>query len=221
MNHNKGYTLLEVLISIVIFSAMLLLGSVAFNQGLKNYETIAKRGIHFWENTRLLLLQRSFSSIFDYFVHDSRGRFFPYFIGRTDLISFVTNSPLSYDYPVLVVLSKEKREEGSLDLVYYEQPVFTMNYDEIERFINFKEYQKLARRVVFLSNLESITFSYYVFDQRRGLYTWVSTYEGRNGLYLPKMVKIEYQEKGANRDSLILGIYVDTTRKLFYNEIYQ
>lgn len=200
---------------------MIVLGSIAFTQGLKHYEAIAKRGINFWENTRIFLLQRSVSSIFDYFVHDSTGRFFPFFLGEIDFVSYVTSCAMSYDLPVLVILSKEKRDDGYFDLNYYELPVLTMNYEEIEKLINLREYRKTAHRVLLLSNLEDLSFSYYVFDQKRGFYVWVSSLDGRSHLRLPKMIKIEYKEKNGPREILFLGLQVDSTRKLIYNELYQ
>ncbi|MEO0280525.1 MAG: prepilin-type N-terminal cleavage/methylation domain-containing protein, partial [candidate division WOR-3 bacterium] len=74
----KGYTLVEVLIASLIFSAMVVLASFAFNQGMRQYEAVARRGINFWENTKILLLERSISSMLDYYVVDEKNFWFPY-----------------------------------------------------------------------------------------------------------------------------------------------
>ncbi|MCS7106347.1 MAG: prepilin-type N-terminal cleavage/methylation domain-containing protein, partial [Candidatus Aenigmarchaeota archaeon] len=65
----KGYTLLEVLIASLIFSAMIFLATLALDQSLKQYQSLIKRGLNFWEDSKILWLQRSLSSALDYYVY--------------------------------------------------------------------------------------------------------------------------------------------------------
>lgn len=214
----KGYTLVEVLIASLIFSAMVVLASFAFNQGMRQYEAVARRGINFWENTKILLLERSISSMLDYYVVDEKNFWFPYFTGRSDLISYVSISPFSHDLPVVVFLEKKKDPSGKFSLVYYEIPVYTKGAEELERIKIFKDYEKGISFVI-LSEADEINFSFYVYDRLRNIWDWVSEYEGKKAPYLPQMLKISYF-KDEEKDSFYFGIYTDSVRKIIYNERY-
>lgn len=213
-----GYTLIEVLIAVLIFGTMLILASFAFNQGIKHYEGISKRGLNFWENTKLLILQRSISSMTDYFVKDPGGFFYPYFFGQQDLVSYVSLSPVSKEVPVLVFLVKEKTPDGTFNLTYYELPVYTMTHQDLERLRIFKDYRQGVSVTIF-SNLTELNFSFYGFDRRRRVDTWTVSFEGRSSLSLPKLIRIDFRT-GEKRDTLYFGVFVDSRRKLFYNEHY-
>lgn len=216
---SQGYTLIEVLIASLIFSVMLFLATFALNQSLKQYQSLIERGLNFWEDAKILWLQRSLSSAMDYYVYDERRKFwFPFFLGKIDLISYVSLSPFSQDTPVLVVLKKENTEKG-FRLTYYEIPVFTSDYKDIEKILTFEEYQK-GISFVFFDQLENLTFKYYGYDRFRQFYDWFTEYEGSKFLQLPSVVKLDYT-KNENRDTFYGIINVQNFRKAFYNEFYQ
>ncbi|MEZ0344826.1 MAG: prepilin-type N-terminal cleavage/methylation domain-containing protein [Caldimicrobium sp.] len=216
--YEGGYTLIEVLLASLIFSVMVYLATFALDQGLKQYQGILQRGLNFWEDAKILWLQRSLSSSLDYYVYDERKKWwYPFFKGRVDLIAYVSLAPFSQESPVLVVLKKENTEKG-YNLVYYELPVFTSTLKEIENILAFEEYKK-GVSFVFFKDLESLNFKYYGYDRFRKFYDWFSEFEGSKFLQLPSIVKIEYIKEG-NRNFLYGIINVQNFRKSFYNEFY-
>ena len=46
---SEGYTLIEVVIAIAIFSFMIALATAALNQGLKQYQHMMDKGINLWD----------------------------------------------------------------------------------------------------------------------------------------------------------------------------
>ena len=216
---SKGYTLIEVLMASLIFSIMVFLATFALDQSLRQYQGVMERGLNFWEDAKILWLQRSLSSAIDYYVYDERKKlWFPFFIGKVDLISYVSLSPFSQDSPVLIVLKKESTERG-YNLVYYELPVLTSDLKDIENILVFEEYKKRGISFVFFKDLENLNFKYYGYDRFRGFYDWFSEFEGSKFLQLPSIVKIEYSEEKV-RDFIYGIINVQNFRKAFYNEFY-
>ncbi|PMP91694.1 MAG: prepilin-type cleavage/methylation domain-containing protein, partial [Hydrogenobaculum sp.] len=57
--HKKGYTLIEVIIAVAIFSMMVVLGTMAFTQGLRQYKNILRHGLNFWQNAKYVWLTKS------------------------------------------------------------------------------------------------------------------------------------------------------------------
>ncbi|MCX8042424.1 MAG: prepilin-type N-terminal cleavage/methylation domain-containing protein [Thermodesulfobacteriaceae bacterium] len=216
----KGYTLLEVLIASLIFSAMIFLATLALDQSLKQYQSLIKRGLNFWEDSKILWLQRSLSSALDYYVYEERKNFwFPFFIGKNNLIAYISLSPFSKDLPVLVVLKREIASDGKESLVYYELPIYTLNFKDIEKILNFEEYKK-GTPIIFLEGLESLDFKFYGYDRFKRFYDWFSEYESSKSFYLPSIVKVEFTKEGV-KDSIYGIINVQNLRKTFYNEFYK
>lgn len=215
----KGYTLLEVLIATLLFSMIVFLSTFALDQSLIQYQSIAKKGLNFWEDAKILWLQKSFSSAFDYYVYDERkDLWFPLFIGKIDKMVYTSFSPFSSDLPVLVVLEKENLE-GKEALVYYEIPLYTLNFKDIEKILTFEEYKKFTS-LVFFEDLERLSFKYYGYDRVKKFNDWFSEYDSSRSFYLPSVVKIEYSKNGVN-DSIYGIINVQNLRKVYYNEIYK
>jgi len=215
----RGYTLLEVLIATLLFSMIVFLSTFALDQSLIQYQSIAKKGLNFWEDAKILWLQKSFSSAFDYYVYDERrDLWFPLFIGKIDKMVYASLSPFSSDLPVLVVLEKETLE-GKEALVYYETPLYTLNFKDIEKILTFEEYKKFTS-LVFFKDLEKLSFKYYGYDRVKKFNDWFSEYDSSRSFYLPSVVKIEYSKNGVN-DSIYGIINVQNLRKVYYNEFYK
>lgn len=213
---SKGYTFVEVLIASLIFSIIVALATLAFTQGINQYEGIIRRSLNFSEEIKFFLLYRSIVGIKDYFVEDEQNDWFPYFIGRDDLISYVSLSPLSYEVPVVVFLEKKQDSAGKFSLLYYEFPVYTLNYKELEKTLTFREYQRYPA-LILLSGLEELKFSYYTYDPIKK--TWVWSFEhNENNYYLPRMLKIDYLKNG-ERVHLFFGIYIDIRKDVYYGDI--
>ncbi|MBI4691172.1 MAG: prepilin-type N-terminal cleavage/methylation domain-containing protein [Nitrospirae bacterium] len=215
--YHRGYTLIEVIVATAIFSSMVLLATMALNQGLKQYHGLMERGINFWDNARHLWVNRSLSSAVDYYVADA-GKWFPYFSGSRDRVSYISLAPLVGDIPVVVWIIRERQDNGRYSLVYYELPVYTKNFKEIERDYVFNEYKK-GRSIKLLINLDDVDPEFYGYDLLKGKDEWSKDFQGSKKMTLPALLKFNYTVEG-RKNSLMFRINTNSMRKAIYNEIY-
>ena len=214
----EGYTLIEVLVGMAIFSAMMVLAGTALDQGLKQYHGLAEKGIGFWDDAKKIWIDKSFNSTMDYYVHTRSDEWFPYFRGSQEGVSYISLAPLTGELPVVVWIRNEAEENGMRSLVYYELPVYTKSYEEIERNDIFADYKK-GRSLKFLEGVEGIEFSYYGYDLRGRRFRWYSNFDGNRMKVLPSSVLVSYRREGKT-DKFVFGINVNSMMKMVYNEIY-
>ena len=211
-----GYTLLEVLVAIIIFSSMVVLATYALNQGLMQYQGVVERGVNFWDNARHLWVSRSVGAATDYYIVDDRNLWFPYFEGYKDRLSYVSISPLATNIPVVVWLIKEKDKDAKYALVYYEIPVYTKGMKDLERDYFLGNYKK-GHSIKILDELDELNFKYYGYDFRQQKEIWVENFTGKNYLILPYLVRVDFK-KGAQEHSFFYRINTNSTYKRDYNE---
>lgn len=214
----RGYTLIEVLVAMAIFSSMMMLAGMALNQSLKQYHGLAEKGIGFWDYAKKIWIDKSFNSITDYYVHTRSDGWFPYFRGSQEGISYVSLAPLAGDLPVVVWIRNEAGESGMRSLVYYELPIYTKSYDEIDRDYIFADYKK-GKSLKLLEEVEGIEFSFYGYDLRDRRFRWYSNFDGNRTRVLPSSILISYHHAG-KKDRLVFGINVNSMMKMVYNDIY-
>lgn len=218
LQRTSGYTLIEVLVATVIFSAMIGLATMAFDQSLKQYRGLVEKGVNFWDHARNLALYKSFSCASDYYVAGGMGNWFPYFHGSQDLISYVTLSPLTGDLPVVVWIVRDRLDNGLYDIIYYELPVYTKTQRDLDRDYMFGDYKK-GQSLRLLERVQNLEVSFYGWDVSKKTHLWTPDYEGQKRLNLPLAVKIAYLREG-KKGAWVFGTRTDTTRKAIYNEIY-
>ena len=214
----SGYSLIEVVVAMAIFSAMLLLGGMALNQGLKQYQGLIEKGLCFWDYAQKIWTDKSFNSTIDYYVNTNTQGWFPYFRGNQDGISFVTLSPFAGDLPVVVWIRKEMMEDGKIRLVYYELPVYAKSYQELEGDLASGAYRK-GRSVKILEGADKIQFEFYGYDVRDEKHRWRNIFEGAETKQLPLLVQIDYMRSGENR-MFMYAIHVNSQMKRSYNYRY-
>lgn len=202
-----------------IFSLMVVLASMALNQGLSQYQGLMERGLNFWDYAKNIWLDRSFNSAVDYYVYKRGDNWFPYFTGNQEVISYVSLSPVAGELPVVVWIRNERDERGMRSLVYYELPVYTKTYQEIERDYAFGSYRK-GNSVKLLDGAEGVEFRFYGYDILQNRYLWTDSYDGRKKKVLPGVIKITFSQDG-NKRALIFGMKTDSRIKTIYNEVYQ
>jgi len=215
---SEGYTLIEVLVAMAIFSSMMMLAGMALNQSLKQYHGLAEKGIGFWDYAKKIWIDKSFNSITDYYVHTKSDGWFPYFRGNQEGISYVSLAPLAGDLPVVVWIRNEAGESGMRSLVYYELPIYTKSYDEIDRDYIFADYKK-GKSLKLLEEVEGIEFSFYGYDFNERRFKWYSQFDGNRMKLVPASIGISYAY-GGQKGRLVFGINVNSLIKMNYNEFY-
>src|SRR4030042_3533877 len=197
----RGYTLIEVLVAMAIFSSMMMLAGTALDQGLKQYHGLAEKGLGFWDNAKKIWIDKSFNSMIDYYVYTRSDGWFPYFRVSQEGISYVSLAPLAGDLPVVVWIQNKAEENGRRSGVYYELPVYTKSYDEIERDYIFADYEK-GRSLKLLESVEGIEFSFYGYNMRDRRYGWYNNFDGNRMNILPSSIIISYNHNG-KKDKLV------------------
>lgn len=215
---SNGYTLIEVLIAAAIFGSMVTLATMALDQGLKQYQGLMEKGINFWDHARHIWIQRSFGAATDYYIHTKTDGWTPYFIGNQEIVSYVSLSPLAGDLPVVAWIRKEQETDGKYSLTYYELPVYTKTYTEIERDYVFADYKK-GNSIKLLQGIDQLAVTFYGLDLALGQKRWSNDYDGRKKKLLPALVKFDYVS-GGQKNNLIFGTNVSATNKIIYNEVY-
>lgn len=209
-----GYSLIEVVVAIAIFSAMLLLGGMALNQGLRQYQGLMEKGLRFWDYAQSIWIDKSFHSTIDYYVNTSTRGWFPYFRGNREGISFVTLAPFAGDNPVVVWIRKENRKDGKERLVYYELPVYAKSYQELDDDLASGAYKK-GRSVKIIESADRISFEFYGYDVRDERHKWRDIFEGAETGQLPLLVRIDYRRDGENK-MFIYAVHVNSQMKTGY-----
>jgi general secretion pathway protein J len=212
-----GYTLIEVLVAMAIFSAMLMLAAAALNQGLMQYHGLAEKGLNFWSYASNIWLDKNFNSTIDYYVYTKSDGWYPYFKGSQEGISYVTLAPFTGELPV-VAWVKNIAEAKGRSLIYYELPVYTKSYEDIERSEAFGDYKKGASFKI-LDAVEDIQIDFYGFDVQERKYTWSNTFNGNRRKVIPSLIKISYLSAG-KRNMLIFNINVNSRAKGGYETLY-
>jgi general secretion pathway protein J len=207
-----------VLVAMAIFTSMMVIGGVALNQGLKQYHGLAEKGIGFWDYAKNIWIDKSFNSAIDYYVYRRGERWFPYFKGNQEGISYISLAPLAGDLPVVIWIRNEAAENGMRSLVYYELPIYTKSYEDIERNYILSDYKK-GRSIKLLEGVEGIEFSFYGYDTLERKFRWYSDFEGERMKLLPSSIIISYQQ-GGGKNRLVFGINVNSPMKTVYNDIY-
>lgn len=219
LHQSKGYTLIEVVVAVAIFTAMLAFGAFALNQTLMQYKALAERGFSFWDYAKVVWLDKSIGSITDYYVHTRTHGWFPYFSGNNNGFSYVSLSAFAGDFPVVAWVLKEEEGDGKFSLVYYELAVFTKDYEKINDDLTFENYKKgYSYRII--NQAESIDFQYYGYDILTRKYEWSADFEGKLKKNLPTAIMITYETK-EGQNKLILKVNTNSLGKMYYNEIYK
>ncbi|MBF0345578.1 MAG: prepilin-type N-terminal cleavage/methylation domain-containing protein [Nitrospirae bacterium] len=192
---NCGYSLIEVLIAVAIFTSMVMLSMVALNQGLTQYKRLMEEGINFRRYARTFWLHQSTAGMINYLVNDN-GRWFPYFYCSIDRVSYVSASPFSSNVPVIVWIVKEKLPStGNFALTYYELPVYAKKYEDIERDYSSSDYKKGSSFVI-LEDIADVRIESYVIDAVTKLWDWRTDYDAKDDKRLPSSIRISFKRQG-------------------------
>ena len=115
-------------------------------------------------------------------------------------------------------MKNSAEENGKRSLVYYELPVYTKSYEEIERSEVFGDYKKGASFKI-LHDVDLIEFNFYGYDLQEKKYKWSNTFNGNRTKMIPSLIKITYRNEG-KANNLLFNIKVNSRTKLGYDTIY-
>jgi len=214
--HSKAYTFIEVLVAMAIFSSMVMLATMALNQGLKQYQGLMEKGINFWDKAKYLWADNSFSGITDYYVKTERGEWGPYFFGDQTHISYISLSPVAGNLPVAVWIVKEQRDNGRYAMVYYELPVYTKILKDLEKDYAFGNFKK-GYSLTLLDDVESLSMDFYGYDDHLQQFDWYRSFNGTWNFSLPFMVRLTYAQEDKTQ-TMVYAINTNSRRKAAYNE---
>jgi general secretion pathway protein J len=216
---SEGYTLIEVLVAMAIFTSMVMLAGMALNQSLRQYHGLAEKGLGFWDYAKKIWMDKSFNSMIDYYVYTRSDGWSPYFKGSQEGLSYVSVALLAGDRPVVVWIRSEAEENGMRSLIYYELPVYAMSYEEIDRNEIFADYKK-GRSTKLFEGVEGIEFSFYGYDFRDRQFKWYSNFDGNRMKVLPSSILVSSRSAG-KIDKSVFSINVNSMMKyVHYNEAY-
>ncbi|MGC9144456.1 PulJ/GspJ family protein, partial [Hydrogenobaculum sp.] len=215
--HKKGYTLIEVIIAVAIFSMMVVLGTMAFTQGLRQYKNILRHGLNFWQNAKYVWLTKSVGSMLDYYVKSPYG-WAPFFVGKSDYFEYVSVSPIANSLPVVALVKVHEKKNKKYDITYYEKPVYTMYYEDLVRFYQDQDYKDHTHFKLF-KNLDEVKLRYYGYNIQTREYNWYKNYSALKQKILPTLIKISYKKYG-QKHKIILGINNNSLEKTMYYFIY-
>jgi len=165
----EAFTFIELLITVAIFSIVMIVVYSAFAMGLSTYQRF--KDVNLQKRTVMLRLEKMAGELRQSLNFTPQRRKEMVFKGEKKTISFPS---LFFEEVVLVSYSFDSAEK-----VLYRQ-------QESEKEVLSEEKESPLPKK-FLSGIEDIEFSYYVFDEQKQEYQWKESYEGR----LPLSVKIK------------------------------
>ncbi|MCX8030062.1 MAG: prepilin-type N-terminal cleavage/methylation domain-containing protein [Thermodesulfovibrionales bacterium] len=183
---DKGFTLLELLISITLLSIILLIIFGAMRLGHRSIEK-AEKAITFLERLRIAinLVESQIESLTP-ITYDDDGQKKFYFLGQKDLLQFTTNYSLwkgSRGY-ILAIYSVEEEPDGKKSLYLTERTIAVDDF----------------RRTLLLAGFDDISFLYFEKNPTDEVGHWIDKWTEDKSF--PDKIAFKIQ-------SVSKGIYVD------------
>jgi len=156
-NQNKGFTLIELMISISILTMLLFTGTYSYslmsdrwNKELGQFSHSAKEAKH------LALLQSLLEGVQPFVVVDKEKKPSFFFIGdNTSLLAISRAGFFNTPFPEIFRLTTVEKENGKVDLVYQSISTESFLLTGTEQNINF------SKQIILFSDLDKVSFRYY------------------------------------------------------------
>jgi prepilin-type N-terminal cleavage/methylation domain-containing protein len=191
ISQHKGFTLIELMISITILTLLLFTGSYSYslmserwNKELGQFSSSAKT------SKNLVLLQSLLEGVQPYVVVNSKKTPSFFYIGdKTSLLAVSRSGLFSGEYPEIFRLSTITKENGKVDLLYQSASTEDILLTGTEQNINF------SREVVLFQNLDEVNFSYYGWehlyqknaeDKKGKVALWSERFSGIDNQLMPE-----------------------------------
>ena len=200
MKNSKGFTLVELLITMALVSIMLTIATTSFNQ----YSQFWQKEFGQYQNNvnkakSLFLLNQSIENAAPYFVANKDNEVGGYFLGREEGFTLLTTAPMFAMQSGLSVIRifKEQAEDG-YKLVYEEAPlnnVFLKTYTQNLKF-KFRVELLSAKEINFnYFGANSLKEKYLTEDVTKVTGTWRDIYDGEKTNLSPEKIAITIDSK--------------------------
>ena len=195
----QGYTLVEVLISMVILVSLMFIANYSYSQYSQYWAGrlgTFDRTVFYFQG--LLQVKETIDSSIPYIVKQGDSHTF-YFLGREEGFTLISASPIfapTVNDAAVVRVFREKTEEG-YQLVYEEAPLADKLLTRLDQIVDFRY------RTVLLKTQEPISFEYYGWTKRE--------HKFERSIYINEMPKWSAVNDGAvsriqpQRVRMILG----------------
>jgi prepilin-type N-terminal cleavage/methylation domain-containing protein len=217
--NKAGFTLIEILLSMVILSSVIFVGSLSFSVYSEKWQSgIGDFDAVYAESRNLILLQKMFVGASNYIIKNEKDDVAYFFEGTSERLVFVSNNPIyNPASPAVVSLHIETSSDGKQNLVYSEY--------SFEEQLLLHENQTLKKdfSIVLLSR-ENIRFNFFGWEtkeQHVASYDgedfhpdWQKTYDGDVSGMLPLAVSIIW----LNSEPIIFTIPNDNAELLSYTK---
>lgn len=208
MRQEKGFTLIEMLVAMAIFTALISVLMLGFQQGLLLWDKSQKQSQHWLHNEfRYSLLDTLFSQAIIADNQYDKGLFASYFNGTSHNIKLISAAPImDVNGRVRTIELQATHNQQQWSLRYRE----STRYSDLDRGINWGN-----DWIELLTQLKEITFSYLApafplppeLDPRwltkeeklhyRDTPTWMPTYDSQKRWFYPVQIAIDFTD---NRD---------------------
>ncbi len=201
--NNKGFTLLELLLSLTILAVMTALVFGAFWTGIRSWEKSEDR-LPASQRLRVVpsLVNSQLASLcLPRVLEKDEG--YLYLRGSADTLEFFSGRSLSPQYhrDLVYVRYHLKREDGGVAFSFYEKDIYSLEQDTLDD-LPREDFQAL------LNDFQSITFSYLSPSTKKG---WLDSWQpDEEGEILPRAIRIEFLEGGTGKGfRLIVPVRVE------------
>ena len=201
MRRNQGFTLIEMLISMVLLTMVLLIASGAYSLFSERWH--GRLGYFNQSATQakqLILVQEVLKSIIPYVVTDEQGNANLYFEGnRNGFVAVARRSLFNPESSAVVRLKVRQNEDFSYALVYQEWAMTKQLLTKVRQQIDFSE------DIVLFDNLKTIEFLYFGWPSTKSKYWqpdvsrelpepkgWFSEYDSIQKKIHPEQVKVNF-----------------------------
>jgi prepilin-type N-terminal cleavage/methylation domain-containing protein len=211
-----GFTLVELLITIAIFSLVVTLATFSFQLIARDHGRRLDGFSNALSQThRLHLVDVVLRDALPWGVRDSDGKPGFYFLGRRTGMTFVTDSPVFGVGSAAVVRLFTEQREGRWNLVYEEASLEGIQLTDADQELPFKN------RLIVLHGADEITFRYYGWETLSGRFgdtedsssvanqpRWFDEFDGLVTLQSPQRVELLIDQ---SRFEYLLSDRVDIT----------
>lgn len=206
MKSPRGFSLVELLVALTIFSLVIFIATFAYKNFSRYWEdNLGHFDRSFAQAKGINILQSSIADTMAYVLQNEQQIAFHYFEGGASVIRAIRQkSVVAPEYPAAYELKVKPSESnpGQLALIYSETPFNRENY------LQPSKWEEYSYQLELLSNIEDLNFSYYGLANYKDLFgsegdalvaalpQWFGLYSGEDTQLMPLLVRVQLRSKG-------------------------